>query len=229
LHTLKMICRKKKGETKKMKQIYHVRHFILLLLSAVALSACGTMSNGRPQMQSASDLQNDEIAVVGRIELVPPLTAEEQALQTGTSERFRGKAVAVFSDKLMDMNDLPMDVGNDALMAELGKNFFARMQKRSEYVYSGSFILARSTATTSGYMGRDVTIHVGHINLPGGFKYDVNPDDRAIYIGTIRYYRNSHNAITKVEHIDDYQIVNGEFLKRFGKQLKLRDVYPKKM
>lgn len=212
-----------------MKKIYLVRYFILSMLSVVMLSACGTMSDGRPMMQSTADLQNDEIAVVGRIELVPPLTAKEQDLKTLTSDRFRGKAVAILSDKLMDMNNLPLSAGNDAIMAKLGSVFFARMQKRSEYIYSGSYILAKSTATASGYMGQDVTIHVGQINLPGGFQYDVKPGDRAIYIGTLRYYRNSHDDITSVKYIDDYKRVNKEFKARFGQHLELQDVRPKKM
>lgn len=211
-----------------MRKIHIVRYLIILVLPAVMLDACGTMANGRPMMQSAADLKNNEIAVVGRIELVPPLTAQEQDLKTLTSERFRGKAVAVLSDKPMDMNNLPVGVGSDAIMAKLGETFFARMPKQSEYIYSGSFILAGSTATTSGYMGEDTTIHVVHINLPGGLKYDVSPGDRAIYIGTLRYYRNSHDVITRVRYIDDYRRVNREFRAKFG-QLRLHDVRPKKM
>lgn len=212
-----------------MNRIKSLFQLTVLLLSALVLNACGTISSGRPQLQNASELQSNEVAIVGRIELVPPLSAEEQELQTGTSERFRGKAVAVFSDKLMDLDDLPMGIGNDAVMAKLGKDFFARMQKRNEYIYSGSFILARSAVTSSGYMGQNATIHMDQINLPGGLKYAVKPGDRAIYVGTLRYYRDDFNSITKVKYIDDYKRVSKTFAARFGKGIKLRDVKPQKM
>lgn len=202
---------------------------VVLLLAAFLLNACGTISGGRPQLQSASELQNNEIAIVGRIELVPPLSADEQELQTGTSERFRGKAVAVFSDQLMDLDDLPISIGNDAVMAKLGQDFFARMQKRDEYIYSGSFILARSAVSSSGYMGQNATIHMGQINLPGGMTYTVKPGDRAIYIGTLRYYRDDFNSITKVKYIDDYKRAHKALVAKFGNGIKLRDVKPQKM
>lgn len=211
-----------------MKQFNILRTLILPLLLTFMLSACGSMYSGRPMMQSAAELQKDEIAVVGVIELVPPLTAEEQDLQTATSDRYAGKAVVVLAEKPLDLNDLPVSAGNDSVMADLGKVFFARMSKHGEYVYSGSFILTRSTATTSGYMGKDVTIHMGQLNLPGGLRYDVKPGDSAIYIGSFRYHRDKNNAITKVEHIDDYKRVNAEFVAKFGRDFKLIDVRPKK-
>jgi hypothetical protein len=212
-----------------MKQFNILRTLILPLLLTSMLSACGSMHSGRPMMQSAAELQKDEIAVVGLIELVPPLTAEEQDLQTATSDRFAGKAVVVLAEKRLDLNDLPISAGNDSVMADLGKVFFARMSKHGEYVYSGSFILTRSSATTSGYMGKDVTIHRGQLNLPGGLMYDVKPGDRAIYIGSFRYHRNKNNAIVKIEHIDDYKRVNAEFVAKFGRGFKLTDVKPKKV
>ena len=39
--------------------------------------------------------------------------------------------------------------------------------------------------------------------FPGGYYLEVPKDAVAVYIGTLRYYRNDFNAITKVEVIDE--------------------------
>ena len=201
-----------------------------LLLLVSLLGACGSMYSGKPHLNSSSELQANEIVLVGRIELVPPLSPEEQELKTLTSDRFQGKAAGLFSDQAFDLDNLGMTASTHAILLELGEEFYARQPKTSEIIYSGSVIITRSAvAGYGGYQGRDVTIDHRQLNLPGGIKYTVKPDDRAVYVGTIRYHRDDYNAITKIEVIDDYQRVNKEFTDKFGTGLKLRHAKPEKM
>lgn len=167
--------------------------------------------------------------MVGPVELVPPLTPAEQNLKTGTSERFRNKAAGIFSNRQFDLNNLPISIGNHAIMAEMGKEFFARQPRNDEIIYSGSFVLMNSTASQSGYMGRNVSVDMRRMNLPGGLKFQVKPDDRAVYIGTIRYHRDDFNSITKIEMINDYQRVNEAFKARFGNGINLRHIKPQRI
>jgi hypothetical protein len=202
---------------------------VATLLTVVAVTGCGTMYSGKPHMNATSDLQTNEIVLVGRIELVPPLSAEEQELKTLTSDRFQGRASGLFSERAFDLNNLPMSASTHAILLDMGTEFYARQPKSSEIIYSGSVVLMRSAAHYGGYMGRNVTIDHRQLNLPGGIKYTLKPDDRAVYIGTIRYYRDDYNAITKVDLINDHKRVNKEFVSRFGSGLKLRYVKPEKM
>ena len=58
--------------------------------------------------------------------------------------------------------------------------------------------------------------------LPGGLKIDIRPCDRAVYIGTIRYYRNEYFDITKAEINDDFSKENAAFKKKFGSKFPLK-------
>ena len=202
---------------------------IALLFVSIFLGACGNMYSGKPHLNNASELQSNEVVLVGRIELVPPLSAEEQELKTLTSDRFQGKTAALFSDQAFDLDNLGMTASSNAILVELGKEFYTRQPKTSEILYSGSVIMTRSVAHYGGYQGRDVTIDHQQLNLPGGLKYTLMPDDRAVYVGTIRYHRDDYNAITKVELINDYKRANKEFAEKFGAGLKLRYAKPEKM
>ena len=200
-----------------------------LLLVASLLGACGSMYSGKPHLNSTSELQANEIVLVGKIELVPPLSPEEQELKTLTSDRFQGKAAGLFSDQAFDLDNLGMTASTHAILFELGEEFYARQPRTSEIIYSGSVIITRSAAHYGGYQGRDVSIDHRQMNLPGGIKFTLKPDDRAVYVGTIRYHRDDYNAITRVELLDEFKRVNKEFTNKFGSGLKLRFAKPEKM
>ncbi len=51
-------------------------------------------------------------------------------------------------------------------------------------------------------------------------------DDRAVYVGTVRYHRDDYNTITKTEVINDYARVNKAFVAKYGAGLKLRNARP---
>ncbi len=67
------------------------------------------------------------------------------------------------------------------------------------------------------------------MQLPGGLQYALKPDDRAVYIGTLRYYRDDYNTITKVEIVNDYARAKRAFYAKFGTSFKLRAVMPTRM
>lgn len=192
-------------------------------IAVLALTGC---AGGVPHLEKISELGNDEVVLVGRIELVPPLSELEQELKTASSGRFRGKGHAIIGDKLLDLDNLPISAGKTSVFFEFGKDFFVRKERMPAYSYSGSVVLLRSTASSSGYMGRNVSIDVSQLKLPGRIKYVLAPTDRAVYLGTLRYHRDDYNAITKVEYIDEFTRVNQEFTRRFGTSVKLRRIAP---
>jgi hypothetical protein len=54
------------------------------------------------------------------------------------------------------------------------------------------------------------------------FRVDIRPGDRAVYIGTIQYYRDEFFSTEKVVVKDDYAAANAEFQRRFGRGVTLR-------
>ncbi|HEX9395903.1 MAG TPA: hypothetical protein VF943_04100, partial [Burkholderiales bacterium] len=54
--------------------------------------------------------------------------------------------------------------------------------------------------------------------FPGGLRVAVNGEDRAVYIGTLRYHRDEFWKITRVVIVDDYAAASAEFSARFGAQ-----------
>jgi hypothetical protein len=47
-------------------------------------------------------------------------------------------------------------------------------------------------------------------------EFDVRPGDKAIYVGTLRLYRDEFHEVTKAELRDDYGAATAEFRKRFA-------------
>ena len=64
--------------------------------------------------------------------------------------------------------------------------------------------------------------NTGEILLPTGFKVNIKPSDKAVYIGDIKYTRDDFNSITKVRLKNNYRKALKQFRKKFGKKVKLR-------
>lgn len=71
-----------------------------------------------------------------------------------------------------------------------------------------------------------VYLKVGKVNesalFPGGLRVDIEPGDRAVYVGTVRYYRNEFMETQRVEVVDAYADEAKEFARRFGGDVRLQ-------
>lgn len=167
-------------------------------------TGCATLE----QMNDISELQNDEIVIVGRIELDPPLDPEtEQNIKGIGTGKLKGSALFAIGNQFIDITEPKIsDVKNYAVLP-LEKDFNIRVPRHDKLIFSGASIMIE--------MGQSMY-------LPGGLELITKPSDKAIYIGTIRYYRDDYNEITKVSLIDDYKKTNKEFSEQFGDAVKLR-------
>ncbi len=163
------------------------------------------------QLDDIKQLGNGEIAVVGRIELAPPLEADEQTLKTIGSKRYRGMVSVFIGDKLLDLDDIRLGFGKYADNVKLGEEFFIVRARQNPLIYSGGLILTSSDRGGPEYW-----------RLPGGLKLNYRESDKAIYIGTIRYHRDEFNGIKKVEILAEYDAVKKKFAGRFGNAVPLR-------
>jgi hypothetical protein len=190
--------------------------------AALLLNAC---VSEMAAVNSAAELGPNDIAIVGKIEIVPPLDKYDQSgLKTLGSGKFKNKVQIVFDTKKPDPDNPKPEYSDNIAQVPLGEMFVLRHRKAPATYYLGGYILTESQATYSGYQGRNATINVGTILVPGGIKYHTNNKTNALYIGTIRYYRDDYNAITKVRVINQYKAANREFRKRTGAKFNLKRV-----
>lgn len=197
-------------------------HKTLLVVVAATLSLCSYVAFSK-MLKSIKSLDEDEVVLVGRIELVPPLEEFEQNLKTIGSKRYKNAAMFVIGERPVDVQNPGLRDGKYADRVTFGEDFYLRRKRNDTLIYSGSIILTQSSMV--GY-GRRASVDVERLILPGGLKYDVQASDKAVYIGTFRYHRDDYNAITKVDLLNEFDKANKTFAKRFGNGVKLRRVKP---
>lgn len=181
-------------------------------LACVVVSAC--VPPARTSIEDAAELRNDQVVIVGRVELVPPLdTQEQQFSRHGMigGEKLRNKLLLLTHDtwrRLRDDREIADYKGR--IEATLGKNFFVQSDNKPFYILLGELWVT---------LGED---RLDKVYLPGGLKVDVRPGDKAVYIGTLRYYRNEYFHVTSNKVVDDYERANTDFRKKFGAGAPLR-------
>lgn len=177
---------------------------LLLPLTAAVLSAC---QYGMPVVNSPADVAPGKIVLVGKVVLDPPLEKGEQDLRTG--EKSQASLINLFTSTeqaMIDPNNLHARDYKTVIKAPLGKEFFA--------------IAPYSQANITGAM---LYLNAGdYIYFSGGWHYAAGAEDKALYLGTIRYRRNAFYEIIGREIIDEYSQANTEFKKKFGASMKLR-------
>ncbi|MCI0529283.1 MAG: hypothetical protein L0Y56_17740 [Nitrospira sp.] len=187
-----------------------------LLLTTIAACllwlAAGCISpSARQPVLSLSDLDPDQVLVVGRLELVPPLDEDETGFKSSIWKRYNNKAFVIIDDHAREITGEPtLWDYSGRIEAQLGKTFMVRSDERPFYIL-GSMIMLKA-GKTSGEQ----------VYLPGGFKVDIQPGDQAIYIGTIQYYRNEFFDIDKVVIRDEYNQASLEMKKQLGSSRPLK-------
>lgn len=194
----------------------------IAFIVAASLALCSYVAFSKT-LKSIKSLDEDEIVLVGRIELVPPLEEFEQNLKTIGSKRYKNAAMFVIGERPVDVQNPGLRDGKYADGVKFGEDFYLRRKRSDTLIYSGSIILTQSAM--AGH-GRRTSVDVERLILPGGLKYEVQPTDRAIYIGTLRYHRDDYNAITKVDLLDEFDKAKKAFIEQHGTTVKLRRIKP---
>lgn len=178
------------------------------LVLAAALAGCA--GPARERVDSFSEVGSGETVVVGRIELVPPLGKGEQKIQVINSGSFENIVFLMADENYRVLKGDPTnsDFGG-RIEATLERTFFVRSSDRPFYILGGLLWLEFGRGSSKAY-------------FPGGLKVSLQPGDKAVYIGTVRYYRNEFWDFTKISIVDDYSRANTEFRKQFGTKIPLR-------
>jgi hypothetical protein len=164
---------------------------LLPLVLAVLLQACAT-----PRMlPAATELKagDGDVVVIGKIELVPPLSALEQKSHWNAvgEKQMLGHIFMATSPDYNPVAPGKFDAAEfqAALDAEWGTPFMVKMSRQRTYFNGG--------------MAHLDVLNQEKLWFPGHVYFDVPAGATAVYIGTLRYHRNDFNSITKVEIVDE--------------------------
>ena len=162
------------------------------LLACLALQAC-TLPRALPV---ATDLKpgESEVVVIGKIELVPPLNPTfEQKTHWN-----------VIGDKRM-LNHVLVATAGEYKPVKTSKMDFADFQNTIEVEWGVPFMVKAPRQRTffKGALAQLDVVNQDKLWFPGGYYFDVPKGAAAVYIGTLRYFRDDFNSITRVEVIDE--------------------------
>ncbi len=178
-----------------------IENKIFLVICLLSVIACA--GPPRPKVENIKDISSGTL-IAGKIEVVPPLESNEQ--KVGRSKK---NMVTISSTKEpAEANEITMANMKERIEATLGKSFFVKAD--GPFYINACFI----------YMDTKNLLQIA--KLPGGFKVNVQKNDKAVYIGTIRYHRDEFFNITKVEVIDELTATAQELNKKVGGKINLR-------
>jgi len=196
-----------------------IRRLAPIALAAV-LVACVPGTNIKP-VTNLAEVGPDQVIVVGRVELSPPLKPGEQKVGSTYAE-YKDVAFMVTGDELRAVPNLGYGDLKSRLEAPLGKEFFVSHPAEPFFILRGFILMNLEIKVSSGNEAPDA----GQAPLDGLFRIELKPGDRAVYIGTLRYERDEFFS-TEATVRDDYAKAKTAFEARFGKSLTLRKALAK--
>lgn len=183
------------------------RSCIVGSIALLLLVLMGCMGSAKTAIDSFDDVGDNEVLIVGRVELVPPLEKGEQKLKNmiGTG-MVRNKLLLLTDERCRRLDDEPGRADHkDRIEAVFDRTFFVLSKNKPFYILIGELWLD----------GAD------KVYFPAGLKINIRPTDKAVYIGTLRYHRNEFFHFPKYGVIDDYEQAKAEFRKKFGNRYPL--------
>lgn len=188
----------------------------MLLCSLVPLLLAAGCASVHRDISSLNEVEVETVLLVGRIELVPRLRQGEQNIRlgldpSGIKESMVNRAMLGLSHepKRVEWNEFGGGV-RAVMNPVLEQTFFIPVPKGMRYMVNGT--IAMEFSPNDG-----TTLMI----LPP-MEFDIRPNDKAIYIGTLRMHRDEFHEVTKTEILDDYTAASAEFKKRFGGSMVLR-------
>lgn len=165
---------------------------LLVAAFALLLQACA-MPQALPET-TALDAGANEVVVIGKIELVPPLDPKFEQ---------RSHWNVVGEKRLLGR--VWMSTGAEYKPITTSQLEGSEFQRSLEAQWGVPFMVktARQRTWLNGGITHLDVLRQERLWFPGGYYFDVPAGARAVYVGTLRYHRNDFNAITRVEVLDE--------------------------
>lgn len=177
-------------------------------LLLVLLLAGGALLTQEPKPAPPPPVDARHVLVVGRIEVQPALTPEELAWGE-VSARHANRVILMIDYDKRTIRTEGEEV-EDEPEVRLGEMFIEKRPRKDFFLVAGKILMSTNFENDS------------YAYLPGGLKVEVKPDDTAIYIGSLQYFRDEFFGITKIYIHDEYEQAAEAFAKRYGAGAKLR-------
>ena len=188
----------------------------LLLAGAMLLAGCVPTSGIKP-VDKLAEVPSRHTVLVGRVELHPALKPGEQKLGDSYKE-FADEALLIVDDELRPVPEFKLGDLSERINAPFDRLFFVELPAEPVYILKGWVVMDAKVEV----IGPNDVPPDPAAPLEGAFKLDLKPGDRAVYIGTLQYYRDEFFSTAKVVVKDDYAAANQEFQRKFGKDVVLR-------
>jgi len=194
----------------------------ILIIIVPFLMTASCVSPALMPVWNAYEARDGKTLIVGKITVDPPLTEKGRNIRALGSDAISWDTIWMICGgnmRKVDRTTLSPDSDEfkEKIDAHQGEAFYYACADRPFYFIAGSFYKNIYRMSTS----RGISGEYDAVLLPGGFYIDIKPGDKAIYIGTIRYYRDDSFNIKKVEIIDEYDREMPMFRRMFG-AIKLR-------
>jgi hypothetical protein len=194
---------------------------ITTVLVLLAITAVSCMSTGRLQVTSAGSIKNGDTIIVGRVVFDPPLTSADQKLLVMYSEEwYKNIGWMITGGGPSDISGLSAEyfypyssIFTARVDVSFGETFYSAGPARSFYILGGCFY-KEVFQSSCGYNCTSTNYKI--VLMPGDYYIDVQPGDKAVYVGTIKYYRDKDFKITRAQVIDEYDREMPAFRRLFG-------------
>ncbi|MDH4226179.1 MAG: hypothetical protein OEV59_00290 [Deltaproteobacteria bacterium] len=183
-----------------------------------------------PAVKDLSSLPPGKTIIFGKIELIPPLSKGAQRIKGSRLQAYENKAALLTSSStLVKANE---DYRYRLSLSSSANQFFMlkepvydRYDKMIEIMFGETFyVMAEDkpfyVVASEVYMND--ARWFGRVFLPSGYKVDIKSGDEAVYVGTIRYYRNEFMDIVSVDVVDEYEAEKAAIMVKFGNKIRVR-------
>jgi hypothetical protein len=191
-------------------------------LAALFILASPALARSRYKaVESAKTVRKADTLIVGRIVIEPPLLEGEQDLSKFAGDigrasarqlvRYKDKAFIVLDEKTKNSLKNEKDVFKRETLVPLSRTFFIKTAKRKSLhaLASGIVMCGSENVRERAY-------------LPANYKVPIGKNDKAVYIGTIVYYRDEFMRVKEVRVKDEYKSALKDLKKTFGKDFKMK-------
>ena len=189
-----------------------LRTVVAAALLAVLCACASSGMRAERQTWDPVSVPRNKVLVVGKIEMHPPLSEDEQLLKGGRGGELRNAFVLFCGDQQRDLSArLPEDLSG-GFDITLEKEFFITVDRDKPLAISGGIF----------YTAYDPPANVQYRTFSSPLMAMLKPGDEAVYIGTIQFYRDANNRLLSVTIRDDHQWADTRYKERFGTYSSLR-------
>jgi len=201
------------------------RRALLLASFAAPLAGCSVIPTFHPEVRRGTAVPADHVLVVGRIDLIPPLRADDQKIRVGTIDPFdtasklRNRAVIFLADTPVKERRQTASVMNPVL----GEWFVVALPRSQRHVADAAVFMEYEPQLQGR---RQATVETAQLVLPALFAFDFRSTDQAVYIGSWRVWRDEFHAVTRLEIVDESAAARSALARQVGTVTAMRAVLP---